>query len=81
LAWIVQGINGRVDPDGLTIPLLGTHEEAIQLHVKTTEDATLVKLDIHDPNGDPLVRELPLPAEAKDTLQATFSQGRLHLRW
>lgn len=81
LAWIVEGINGRVDPDGLSIPLLGTHEEAIQLHVKTTEDATLVKLDIHDPNGDPLVRELPLPADANATLQATFSEGRLHLRW
>jgi len=81
LAWIVQGINGRVDPDGLTIPLLGTHEEAIQLHVKTTEDATLVKLNIHDPNGDPLVRELPLPVEANTTLKATFSRGRLHLRW
>ena len=81
LAWIVQGINGRVDPDGLTIPLLGTDEEAIQLHVKTTEDATLVKLNIHDPDGDPLVRELPLPAEANTTLKATLSRGRLHLRW
>ena len=81
LSWIVQGINGRVDPDGLTIPLLGTHEEAIQLHVKATEDATLVKLNIHAPEGPPLVRELPLPADANATLQATFSQGRLHLRW
>ena len=81
LAWVVEGINGRVDPDGLSIPLLGTNEEAIQLHVKTTEDATLVKLNIHDPEGPPLVREFPLPADATDSLQATFSQGRLHLRW
>ena len=35
LAWVVQGINGRMNPDGLTIPLLGTTEEAIQLHVNT----------------------------------------------
>ena len=81
LAWIVEGINGRVDPDGLTIPLLGTNEEAIQLHVKATEEATLVKLNIHDPEGPPFVRELPLPADANTTLEATFFQGRLHLRW
>ena len=81
LAWIVESINGRMNPDGLTVPLLGTTEEAIRLHVKNTEDATLVKLDIHDPNGPPLVRELPLPAEASETLQATFVEGRLHLRW
>lgn len=81
LALIVEAINGRMDPDGLTIPLLGTHEEAIQLHVKTTEQATLVKLDIKDSEGPALIRELPLPADANATLQATFIQGRLHLRW
>ena len=81
LAWVVEGINGRLDPDGLSIPLLGTNEEAIQLHVKATDEATLVKLDIDDSKGAPLVREFPLPADANATLQATFSQGRLHLRW
>ena len=40
LAWVVESINGRVDPDGLSIPLLGTNQDAIQLQVKTTEDAT-----------------------------------------
>ena len=81
LAWVVEGINGRLDPDGLSIPLLGTNEEAIQLHVKATDEATLVKLDIDDSEGAPLVREFPLPADANATLQATLSQGRLHLRW
>ncbi len=81
LAWVVQGINGRMNPDGLTIPLLGTTEEAIQLHVKHTEEATLVKLDIEDPEGPNLVREFPLPTEAAGTLSADFSHGRLSLRW
>jgi hypothetical protein len=70
-----------MNPDGLSIPLLGTTEEAIQLHVKHTEEATLVKLDIKDPEGPNLVREFPLPTEAAGTLTADFSHGRLSLRW
>ena len=81
LAWVVEGINGRLNPDGLTVPLLGTHEDAIQLHVKQTEEATLVRLDIEDSEGPNLVRELPLPAGAASTLAANFSNGRLTLRW
>ena len=81
LEWVVKGINGRVNPDGLTIPLLGTTEAAIQLHVKHTEEATLVRLDIEDTEGPNLVRELPLPTEAASTLAANYSNGRLTLRW
>ena len=81
LAWVVEGINGRINPDGLTIPLLGTNETAIQLHVKETEEATLVRLDIEDSEGPNLIRELPLPTEAASTLAANYSQGRLTLRW
>ena len=81
LAWVVQSINGRVDPDGLTIPLLGTQEEAVQLHVKETEEATVVKLDVQDTEGPNLVRELPLPVGVAATLTAGFSNGRLTLRW
>ena len=81
LAWVVEGINGRMNPDGLTIPLLGTNEAAIQLHVKQTEEATLVRLDIEDTEGPNLVRELPLPTEAGATLAANYNNGRLTLRW
>lgn len=81
LAWVVQSINGRMDPDGLTIPLLGTQEEAVQLHVKETEEATVVKLDVQDTEGPNLVRELPLPVGVAATLSAGFSNGRLTLRW
>jgi hypothetical protein len=28
-----------------------------------------------------LVREFPLPAEASEAIEASFVQGRLHLRW
>lgn len=81
LAWVVEGINGRMNPDGLTIPLLGTNEEAIQLHVKHTEQATVVRLDIEDTEGPNLVREFPLPSDAASTLAANYSNGRLTLRW
>ena len=81
LAWVVEGINGRLNPDGLSIPLLGTDEKAVQLHVKQTQDATLVKLDVEDPEGPNLVRELPLPNDASASLTATFTEGHLVLRW
>ena len=81
LAWVVNGINGRLNPDGLTIPLLGAEEKAIQLHVKETEEATVVKLDVQDTEGPNLVRELPLPVGVASTLSAGFSNGRLTLRW
>ena len=78
---MVERINGRLNPDGLSIPLLGTDEKAVQLHVKQTQDATLVKLDVEDAEGPNLVRELPLPNDASASLTATFTEGHLVLRW
>ena len=81
LSWVVNSINGRVNPDGLTIPLLGAELQQIQLKTKHTEETTLVQLRVEDGELPPLVRELPLPAEAASSLQATFVDGQLHLRW
>ena len=81
LAWVVDGINGRVNPDGLTIPLLGALPEHVHLKTKVTEEATLVHLTVQDGEHPDLVRELPLPLDAASTLEATFNEGRLHLRW
>jgi hypothetical protein len=81
LAWVVEGINGRVAPDGLTIPLLGTSPEQVHVKTKITEEATMVQLTVEDGEHPDLVRHLPLPTNAATTLEATFSDGRLHLRW
>ena len=81
LSWVVNSINGRVNPDGLTIPLLGAELQQIQLKTKHTEETTLVQLRVEAGELPPLVRELPLPAEAASSLQATFVDGQLHLRW
>ena len=81
LSWMVSGINGRVNPDGLTIPLLGTTPDQVHLQTKVTDNETLVQLNVNDGDMPDLVRNLPLPLEAADTLQATFVDGHLHLRW
>jgi hypothetical protein len=81
LAWVVQGINGRLSPDGLSIPLLGTSLDRLALKTKVTDTGTVVQLRINDDLHDDLVRELPLPLEAASTLEATFVEGHLHLRW
>jgi len=81
LSWLVSTINGRLHPDGLTIPLLGAQPDAIVLRSKQTDDATLVRLTVADGDETPLVRELPLPLEASGELTATLVNGYLHLRW
>ncbi len=81
LAWVVEGINGRLSPDGLSIPLLGTSLEHVELKSKVTDGGTVVQLRVNDELNDALVRDFPLPLEAASTLQATFVDGHLHLRW
>ena len=81
LSWVLSTINGRIDPDGLTIPLLGTTPDRVNLQTKVTDNETLVQLNIEDGDLPALVRDLPLPLEAAETLQATFVEGHLHLRW
>jgi len=81
LSWIVESINGRINPDGLTIPLLGTTFDDIHLRFKTIADQTVVQLQVDDGDLPPLVKEIPLPEGASSNLSAVFSEGRLHLRW
>ncbi|MCH1541015.1 MAG: hypothetical protein L7S56_06260 [Candidatus Poseidonia sp.] len=81
LAWVVESVNGRMNPDGLTLPLLGSSLENIHLHHRDTDEHTYVQLKINDGDLPALVREFPLPKEASATLQARFEAGRLHLRW
>ena len=81
LAWLVESVNGRVNPDGLSIPLLGADLDDIQLDIKSTDETRLIRLQVQDGDMPTLVREFPLPAEASEAIEASFVQGRLHLRW
>jgi hypothetical protein len=81
LQWVVQGINGRLNPDGLTIPLFGALPEQVTLQTKITEQNTVVQLSVSDGDAPALVRDLPLPIAAAATLEASFTDGKLHLRW
>ena len=81
LAWVVNSINGRINPDGLTIPLHGATLEDLELKTKPTQEGTLVQLNVADGELPKLTREFPLPADASLSLQASFVEGQLHLRW
>ena len=61
--------------------MLGTTPDRVILQTKVTDNQTLVQLNIDDGDLPALVRDLPLPLEAAETLQATFVEGHLHLRW
>ena len=81
LAWVIKELHGRLNPDGLTVPLLGAEINQIHLQVLRTETRATVKLTISEENNPVLERLMPLPVEATGDLTAHFVNGRLHLRW
>jgi len=80
LKWMVEALHGKVNPDGLTIPLLGVTAEDVALFTKKDGDRTMLKLVVRDGDQEPLEREMPLP-EADTEVSANYINGRLHLRW
>ena len=80
LKWMVEALHGKVNPDGLTIPLLGVTAEEFDLHTKQQGEITLVRLVVKDGENDPLEREMPVPSDA-EKISAHYLNGRLHLRW
>jgi hypothetical protein len=81
LTWVVQGLNGRVHPDGLSIPLLGSALEQVNLTASTDGETATVRLTIREEGHEPLVRDMNLPEGALERLTATWVNGHLHLRW
>lgn len=77
---MVEALHGKVNPDGLTIPLLGVTAEDVQLYTKQQGEVTLVKLVVHDGDNDPLEREMPL-SNLSEEITAHYMNGRLYLRW
>ena len=80
LKWMVEALHGKVNPDGLTIPLLGVSAEDVALFTKKDGERTMLKLVVQDGDNEPLEREMPLP-DADSEVSANYINGRLHLRW
>ena len=80
LKWMVEALHGTINPDGLTIPLLGVTAEDVAVFTKKEGENTLLRLVIADGENEPLEREMPLPDSTED-IRAHYINGRLHLRW
>ncbi|MEC7589975.1 MAG: hypothetical protein VX483_05450, partial [Candidatus Thermoplasmatota archaeon] len=82
LRWFVDELNGRVDPDGLSIPVKGLNIDDIIIHKKTKDDGVVIKLSFVEKDGQELQRELNLDSNPADfDFQANFYNNRLYLRW
>ena len=46
LDWFVKELNGRINPDGLSIPLKGLEIDDIEIYQKTSDDETVIKLNL-----------------------------------
>lgn len=82
LEWMVNELNGRMNPDGLTIPLLGVEQGQVELYSRQIDKSIVLKLKITEDDGDTLERELTAPEGVTiDNLTASLVNNRLNLRW
>lgn len=81
LSWFVNELNGRIDPDGLSIPVKGLEVDDIKIYQKTDQES-LVRLKFVEKNGQELERFIDLKSESdKYNIKANFYNDRLYLRW
>ena len=82
LEWMVNELNGRINPDGLTIPLLGVKQDQVELYSRQIDNSIVLKLKITEDDGDILERELTAPEGVSiANLTASLVNNRLNLRW
>ena len=81
LHWLVEELNGRIDPDGLSIPLKGLEIDDIEIYQKTENDETVLKLQFVEKDGQKLEDFLVLIQRPDSNLKANFYNNRLYLRW
>ncbi len=82
LDWFVSELNGRVNPDGLSIPLKGLDIGDIEIHQMKNDNDTQIRLKLTEKDGQELERVFNLPNDSSDSsLQANFFNNRLYLRW
>ena len=82
LDWFVNELNGRINPDGLSIPLKGLEIDDIEIYQMKTGEDTQIKLKFIEKDGQELERVLNIPSNnSESAIQANFFNNRLYLRW
>tara|TARA_B110000459_G_scaffold195723_1_gene236733 strand:+ start:9650 stop:10129 length:480 start_codon:yes stop_codon:yes gene_type:complete len=82
LKWMVEELNGRMNPDGLSIPLMGVELGDFQLSTNHDDRYINVKLSIKDGHTESFERTFSIPRESMDSqINAHFINNRLYLRW
>ena len=82
LDWFVKELNGRLNPDGLSIPLKGLEIGDIEIYQKTSDNESVIKLNLTEKDGQELERIMNIPNDSPEfNLQANFFNNRLYLRW
>ena len=82
LDWFVNELNGRINPDGLSIPLKGLEIDDIEIYQMKTGEDTQIKLKFVEKDGQELERVLNIPSNnSESAIQANFFNNRLYLRW
>ena len=82
LEWMVNELNGRINPDGLTIPLLGVEQDQVELYSRQIDNSIVLKLKLTEDDRHTLERELTAPEGVSiDNLTASLVNNRLNLRW
>tara|TARA_B100000965_G_scaffold406307_1_gene444538 strand:- start:34 stop:513 length:480 start_codon:yes stop_codon:yes gene_type:complete len=82
LDWFVKELNGRLNPDGLSIPLKGLEIEDIEIYQKTSDNESVIKLNLTEKDGQELERIMNIPNDSPEfNIQANFFNNRLYLRW
>lgn len=82
LDWFVKELNGRLNPDGLSIPLKGLEIEDIEIYQKTSDNESAIKLNLTEKDGQELERIMNIPNDSPEfNIQANFFNNRLYLRW
>ena len=82
LDWFVNELNGRINPDGLSIPLKGLGIDDIEIYQMKTDESTQIKLKFIEKDGQELERVLNIPSNNNGSaIQANFFNNRLYLRW
>ncbi|MGB0464093.1 MAG: hypothetical protein ACPGIG_04495 [Candidatus Poseidoniaceae archaeon] len=82
LDWFVNELNGRINPDGLSIPLKGLEIDDIEIYQMKTDEDTQIKLKFIEKDGQELERVLNIPSNnSESAIQANFFNNRLYLRW
>ena len=82
LDWFVNELNGKINPDGLSIPLKGLEIDDIEIYQMKTDEDTQIKLKFIEEDGQELERVLNIPSDnSESAIQANFFNNRLYLRW